>query len=231
MKLIVLAAGKGTRFLPLTETIPKGMVPILGKPLLEWALEPYLAHVDEIIMVISSPLGIQIKEYFGDIYRGHAVTYVTQAIQKGTMDALLTCKDLISPGELFCVGNGDDLILEADIKNAIEQNKIGFGISKKIMPKNYLGIEVENEYVKGFKRHDDCTEATVEDLFYNGVSILDHRIFAFTPVLTRDGEMGLPQTLFANLNTYPIKAFVFNSWETVNGPSDVKNAENFLQNL
>ena len=231
MKLIILAAGKGTRFLPITNTIPKGMIPILGKPLLEHALGPYVAHVDEIVFVINHPLGEQIKAYFGENYRGHTVSYVVQKEQKGTLDALLTCKDLMQSGELFCVCNGDDLVLEGDVENAIGQNKISIGVSKKVMPKNYLGIEVKDGYATGFNRHDDSIESKVEDLFYNGFSILDSKIFNFEPVMTRDGEMGLPQTLFAHLETYPLKVFPFHAWETVNGPADVSNAEEFLKNL
>jgi len=231
MKLIVLAAGKGTRFLPLTHTIPKGMIPLLGKPLLEWALRPYLAHIGEIIFVISSPLGEQIKAHFGENYKGHKVSYVIQKEQKGTLDALCAARDFINLGELFCVCNGDDLMEESDIENAIREKSIGIGVSKKIMPKNYLGIEVRNGYVTGFNRHDDSTETHVEDVFYNGFCILDNKIFDFEPVKTRDGELGLPQTLFANLEKYPLKAFEFKAWETVNGPADIENAEKFLKNL
>ncbi len=231
MKLIVLAAGKGTRFLPLTNTIPKGMVPILGKPLLEWALEPYLAHVDEIVFVVSSPLGEKIKAHFGDNYKGHKISYTLQKEQKGTLDAVFMCRDAIAPGELFCVMNGDDLVLEEDVKNALSKKMIGIGVSEKVMPKNYLGIEIKGEYAAGFKRHDDILDDKVRDVFYTGFSILDSRIFDFAPVMTRDGEMGLPQTLFAHLDTYPLRIFNFKAWETVNGPLDVPGAENFLNNL
>jgi hypothetical protein len=65
---------------------------------------------------------------------------------------------LIKEDELFCVSNADDLLKEIDIKNAILQNSIGAGISKKIMPKNYLGVEVENDLVKSFIRHEDNIE-------------------------------------------------------------------------
>jgi NDP-sugar pyrophosphorylase family protein len=228
MKLIILAAGKGKRFLPITNTIPKGMVPILGEPLLKHVVEPYLPHVSDIVFVVSKGLGIKIKDYFKKSYQGHKVSYKIQAEQLGTMDALMTCKDLIKEGELFCVCYGDDLLKESDIERAIKEGGIGSGISKKIMPKNYLGVQVDNKYISGFVRHDE-KKNNIEDVFYNGFNILDSRVFEFHPIATRDGELGLPHTLFANLDTYPLKAFVFESWETVNGPKDVPGAQKFLK--
>lgn len=229
MKLIVLAAGKGARFLPITNKIPKGMITISGKPLLEHVIKSYLEYVSDIIFVINKPLGAQIKNYFKKNYFGHKVFYKVQTEQKGTMDALLTCKDLIGENELFCVCNGDDLLKESDIKNAIREGVIGIGVSKKIMPKSYLGIQVEDENILGFRRHGTENDY-VENTFYNGFNILDNRVFEFRPVLTRNGELGLPQTLFSNIDTYPLKAFVFESWETVNNPKDLENAMHFTQN-
>ena len=72
MKLIILAAGKGTRFLPTTNTTPKGMVPVLGEPLLKHVVTPYLPHVSDIIFVINNtPLSNQIKDCFKESYLGH----------------------------------------------------------------------------------------------------------------------------------------------------------------
>lgn len=228
MKLIVLAAGKGTRFLPLTNTIPKGMVPLLGKPLLEHAIAPYLKYVKEIIFVISEPLGIKIKDYFKEKYLGHDIFYVTQKEQKGTMNAVFSCREIINENELFCVCNGDDLMDERDIKEAMKKNTIGIGISQKIMPKNYLGIETKNGYISGFKRHEGEKDF-VEGVYYNGFNILNKRVFDFKPEQAKDGEYGLPHTLFANLESYPLEAFNFKKWETVNKPEDVKNAETFIK--
>ena len=229
MKLIILAAGKGTRFLPITNKTPKGMIPILGKPLLSHVIAPYLPHVSDIIFVVNNQLGIKIKDYFKKSYLGHKITYKIQKEQKGTMDALMICKDLISENELFCVCYGDDLLKEKDIKNAIIEGVIGSGVSRRVMPKNYLGVQVDNKHILGFVRHG-AGKDKIEDLFYNGFNILDKRVFELIPIQTRDGELGLPHTLFANLDTYPLKAFTFESWETVNSRDDISDAEKFIKN-
>src|SRR5438445_2644261 len=66
MKAMILAAGKGTRVRPLTETIPKPMIPIINKPLLEFLVELLRKHGFDEIMISTSYLANQIENYFGD---------------------------------------------------------------------------------------------------------------------------------------------------------------------
>lgn len=230
VKLIVLAAGRGTRFYPLTETIPKGLVLILGRPLLEHVLDSYLDSVGDIIFVINDQLGFMIRDYFGIEYKGHGISYIIQTEQdsRGTLGALSLCKDAVGK-EVFCVSNCDDLVLKEDVEHAIKQNIPGIGLSKATMPWYYLSIDTEeNNFVTGFRRHVKEDGATIQDNFSNGFYVLSPEVFDMEPVLTRDGEMGLPQTLFANLDTHPLKGFDFKKWQSVNGPEDVSGAEAFL---
>ena len=66
MKAMLLAAGRGTRLRPLTHTIPKPMLPVLGKPVMEWLVEHLAAHGFDQIMVNTSYLAPQIEDYFRD---------------------------------------------------------------------------------------------------------------------------------------------------------------------
>jgi NDP-sugar pyrophosphorylase family protein len=232
MKLIVLAAGKGTRFYPLTKEIPKGIIKLGDKTLLDYVIAPYLNHVSEIIFVINDELGWMIKEYFGDNYKKHNVSYVIQTAnhKKGTLSALKICKDVIGDG-LFCVSNCDDLLLEEDIKKAVECDVPGIGISHAVMPHNYWGINIENNFAASFRRHNKEDGEKVLDYFANGFYVLSREIFDFPEIETRDGEVGLPHTLFANLSNYPLKAFEFKKWQSVNGPDNMEAAEKFISEL
>ena len=53
MKAIILAAGKGIRFNPMTNTIPKPCIHIYAKPIIEYNLECIYAYVSEIIIVVK----------------------------------------------------------------------------------------------------------------------------------------------------------------------------------
>lgn len=66
MKAMILAAGKGTRVRPLTYDLPKPMIPILGKPVMEYLVEHLAKYGVKKIMVNVSYLHEKIESYFGD---------------------------------------------------------------------------------------------------------------------------------------------------------------------
>lgn len=66
MKAMILAAGKGTRVRPLTYDLPKPMIPILGKPVMEYLVEHLAKYGVDEIMVNVSYLHEKIEEYFGE---------------------------------------------------------------------------------------------------------------------------------------------------------------------
>ena len=66
MKAMILAAGKGTRVQPITHVIPKPMIPILQKPVMEFLLELLKEHGFNEVMVNVSHLAEEIENYFRD---------------------------------------------------------------------------------------------------------------------------------------------------------------------
>ena len=66
MKAMILAAGKGTRVQPLTHRLPKPMIPVVGKPVMEYLIEELAKHGFNEIMVNISHQAHRIEEYFGD---------------------------------------------------------------------------------------------------------------------------------------------------------------------
>lgn len=84
MKAMILAAGKGTRMKPLTHTLPKPMIPLLGKPVMESIIEHLREHgVDEIV-VNTSHLAPVIEDYFRDGERfGVRIAYSFEGVKVG----------------------------------------------------------------------------------------------------------------------------------------------------
>jgi mannose-1-phosphate guanylyltransferase len=66
MKAMILAAGKGTRVQPLTHRLPKPMIPVIGKPVMEYLIEELANHGFDEIMINVSHQAHRIEEYFGD---------------------------------------------------------------------------------------------------------------------------------------------------------------------
>jgi len=112
MDAIILAAGKGTRLRPHTNTTPKPLLPVQGRPILDWIIGA-LPPVDRLVVVVNY-LAEQIEEYLGK--QTHAKNWVTvrQEEPRGTGDALMSCKGVITADRVMVL-NGDDLMGRADL--------------------------------------------------------------------------------------------------------------------
>ena len=84
MKAMVLAAGKGTRVRPITNVVPKPMIPLLGKPILESILEHLRSNGFDEIMINTSHLAPVIQNYFRDGSRlGVQIAYSFEGLLSG----------------------------------------------------------------------------------------------------------------------------------------------------
>lgn len=149
-KAVFPVAGLGTRFLPATKAIPKEMLPIIDKPLIEYAVEEAVnAGIEEIIF-ITSHTKRSIEDHFDqnfeleaklnqsgkkeyierinrEIFKDIKFTYVRQKSQNGLGDAVLHAEHLIQD-EAFVIILADDLILNdpsctSQLIKAYEENR------------------------------------------------------------------------------------------------------------
>jgi D-glycero-D-manno-heptose 1,7-bisphosphate phosphatase len=116
MKVVIMAGGKGTRVSSITSDIPKPMIPICGKPILEYQIDCLKRNgLTEIVLVIGH-LGQHIKNYFGDGKRfGCNISYYTETEPLGTAGALKKIENLSND---FILLNGD-LIFDIDFSRMI----------------------------------------------------------------------------------------------------------------
>ncbi len=110
MKAIILAAGLGTNLHPLTETRPKPMISICGKPVLEYIVEGLVESGNTDIIMIIGPHAQAITEYFGRGEQFQArITYIKQEEPWGIGKAMLLAESSIPKGEQFFVVYSDIL--------------------------------------------------------------------------------------------------------------------------
>jgi NDP-sugar pyrophosphorylase family protein len=89
VQAVILAAGRGTRLAPITNSRSKGMLPILGKPILERILDGLIAYGLKDFILVVSPEDYDIKEYFVKISSADIkIRFVEQFQRMGTADAL-----------------------------------------------------------------------------------------------------------------------------------------------
>jgi len=112
MDVVILAAGFGTRLRPHTNTIPKPLLPVQGRPILDWIIGA-LPPVDRLVVVVNY-LAEQIEDYLRS--QSHVRNWVTvkQAQPRGTGDALMSCAGTVDADRVMVL-NGDDLIGRADL--------------------------------------------------------------------------------------------------------------------
>jgi len=111
MKAVILAAGKGTRMGDLTANLPKPMVEVEGKPVLEHIIEGLRDEAGiRDIFIITGWCGHVIRDYFGDGSRwGVNVAYGEQAVQDGTGKAPEVAQDWLG-NDRFLLTYGDILL-------------------------------------------------------------------------------------------------------------------------
>ena len=146
MKAVILAAGEGRRLRPFTETIPKVMLPVANKPIIEYVIDAVKkSGINEIIIVVGYKKEV-IMEYFKD-YKKIKITYVTQDKQLGTAHALLQAKNHIK--DSFIVLAGDNIIDQNSILKLIkDKSKYSILIKEHPTPSKYGVVFVEKGKLK-----------------------------------------------------------------------------------
>lgn len=224
MQAVILAAGLGTRLRPLTNNTPKALVLVAGKRLVEYTLDNLPEEIDELVFVIGY-LGEQIKNYFGDNYKGKKIVYIEQKEFLGTGQAVKLCQSVLK--DRFLVLLGDVVYTRADIEKCLRHKRCMLAAKVKgpvsagkiIFNKNH---ELEN-IIEG--RHNE------KEVFINvGLFVITKEFFNYDLVkLEGKNEYGLPQTLVKMSHDYPFKIEKTDFWLTVGDLDELERAEKILK--
>jgi NDP-sugar pyrophosphorylase family protein len=223
MKVIILAAGKGTRLLPLTEHIPKPLIKIAGLPIIDRIFQSLPDEIDEVILVVEY-LKEKIIGHVGSNFYGRRVRFIDQIEMRGTLGALFSAKPLIQPSERFLVINGDDIHDKTELETYLAYDR-SFGLQLVKMP-GYHSIHLDSKgYVEGFYPQTE-SEQTNGAYTATGAYVIDADIFSHEGVRLKSGiEVGLPQTILAQKDSHPVKGVITMKWLPINSFSDIERAQ------
>lgn len=118
MKAVILAAGKGKRMRPLTDSAPKPLIKVGGVPIIEHIFRALPKSISEVFVVIGYKGGM-IKKYLGGKFRGKKVSYIFQKNLGGTAEAVLLTKAYFKKGERFLIIYGDELPTGAEVAKGL----------------------------------------------------------------------------------------------------------------
>jgi NDP-sugar pyrophosphorylase family protein len=112
LQCVVLAGGLGTRMRPFTDAVPKALVPVLGRPFVDWQLELLAAQGVRRLVFCVGYRGALLREHAGDGSRwGVSITWVDEGDDlRGTAGALRLALDVGALEEEFCVLYGDSYL-------------------------------------------------------------------------------------------------------------------------
>ncbi len=228
MKVLILAAGKGCRLTPITETTVKPMIKIAGKPVLEWVINSLKESNLKDILIVVGYKKEQITEYFGNGFNfGIKIKYLEQD-KPNVENAILTAKNELKDEKEFIIVHADifsdpDMILrtiqthnnmnaDATISITLVDNPHLYGVAT---------IDSEARITKLVEKPEKCESNYV----VSGVYIFRNEIFEHLEKTSRL-DLSIQEIINRNNNVY---ASVWEKeWIEITYPWDLLRANQFI---
>lgn len=246
MKAVILAAGKGTRMRELTNDLPKPMLKVQGKPILEHIIEGIKAAGVHDFFIVTGYKAEVVESYFGNGSRwGINIQYGRQVIQDGTGKAPELAKNFVAASP-FILTYGDILVQPDTYKRMVKRYNEDYfsgvitvtggedvkkgGIllfDEKFCLKHLVEKPTEQQLAE-LKRSGLLKEGA--PLWYNaGIYIFRPSLFEFTAKLEKSprGEYELTDAILALIKTnHPIAGFeIEGRWVDVRDPEVLADLE------
>ena len=236
MKAMVLAAGEGTRLRPLTNDTPKALVPVAGRPMIEYALLLLRHHGIREVIINLHHFGEQIERRLGDGRDfGLTINYSRESELLDTGGGLLKAKPFLQD-ESFIVINTDALI-DLELANAIAFHKRqNAAVTLVLRPDAdadwYGSIDIDSKArIRRFltTQAPASSSGPLRKLMFSGVQILEPTVF--------DYMTAMPQKFSTTRETYPkmlaageaLYGFCFEGfWQDLGTAERIKEAETKL---
>lgn len=225
MQAVILVSGRGTRMAPLTDKLPKPMLLVGEKNLIEHKLDVLPPEISEVVLIVGY-LGQKIFDYFGDNYKGRPIKYVWQDGLRGTADALFQAEDVL--GDRFIVMAGDDLYNAEDIKMIIKEPLAVMVSPVEAMSSGGLVVVDQSGNLSEIIEGGD--HGGRPGLVYTSLCSLTKDIFKeeMVQIPGRD-EFGLPQTIVSLSKKQPVKVLTTTRWCQITSPEDLIIGAQFIK--
>jgi len=233
-RAMVLAAGRGTRLAPITHTVPKPLVPVAGRPLLEHLLAFLRAGGIEEVVINLHHLGQRIQEHVGDGARfGLRVRYSVEDPILDTGGGIKRAESLLA-GEPFVVANGDSL-LEIRLRDLIDWHRDRGGVAT-------LAVRPDSEAARyGLVELDDDDRVQrivglpatappgARALMFPGLHVLEPEVFAWMEL---DAAFSITRVTYPRLLAAGVAVYGWETgarWITIDTPQALAAADRLLR--
>jgi dTDP-glucose pyrophosphorylase len=227
MKCIVLAAGKGTRMLPLTKDRPKQLIDVGGKPFLHYVMSNMLkaGYKEKEVAVVVGYRGEMTEQYLKKSWPG--VRVIFQYNPMGTGHAVMVAERFCGKDN-FVVASGDNLYSVSDLKAIQKDDGICYMLSVMSESPEKYGVVVQKDgFLTGIieKPDDD-----MGDMINAGLYKLIPEIFPVLKSLgmSSRGEYELTDALTALAKRRKVKVIRGEMFVDFGCPADVKKINDFI---
>ncbi len=184
MKAVILAAGEGRRMLPLTQSIPKPLLRVKNKTILDYIFDALPPEIDQVVLVVGY-LKKKIQEHIGYRYQGKAIRYVVQHSLTGSATALLCCRDLFLPDERFLLIYGDDMTNRAEVEECLSHSFSWVCCPAANPHASGIATLTPNGRIMEVVEKPDHPKSTMSAA---GVMVISGAIFTYVPIQHQNGE-------------------------------------------
>lgn len=228
LECMIMAGGRGKRLSPLTDTIPKPMLPLGEKPIIEHNIDRLISFGIKKIYISVKYLGEQIQEYFGDgSKKGIEIEYIWEEDALGTAGALSLVEEyktdqvLLMNSDLFTNIDFEDLYLDmiennADMVVASTEYKVD-------VP--YAVFETDGENVTDFKEKPSYIYQSNAGIYILNKNLIKeipkNEFYDITELMEKLVKKG------GKLNFSPIRGY----WIDIGKPIDYKQAQEFVKHI
>lgn len=241
MKAMVFAAGHGERLRPLTDNLPKALIPVAGRPMIEYPLL-LLRHygITEVIINLHY-LGDKIREYLRDGRRlGLRITYSEEKELLDTGGGLLKAKPYLSDSTFIVINS--DVIIDLPLTDLLQSHQKHGGIATLVLRPDpqadlYGAIETSTDRrIQRFLTYNAPRSESAGSLtkyMFTGVQLLEPKVFDYM----EPESSALPVKFGTTKVTYPriltqdgkLYGFPFHGyWQDTGTPKRIREAEENL---
>jgi glucose-1-phosphate thymidylyltransferase len=190
-------AGTGTRLRPHTLTVPKVLLPVAGKPMLQYIIDELIPYqIDEYIFIIGH-LGEHIKEFITKTYPIKS-RFIEQNQRLGLGHAVYLAKEYIEPGDDMLVILGDT-IFELDLKAIIEGDRSLIGVKEVADPSRFGVVQLKEGTITRFieKPATRLSNLAIVGIYYmrNAETLMNALAYLMEQEVKTEGEYQLTDAL------------------------------------
>ena len=208
MNALILAGGLGTRLRPLTNYIPKPLIPLVGKPLVMHIIDSLPDEVDTVILAVSY-MRDKLEEYFKENDVGKKIILVSEEEPLGTGGAIKNISRYLD--DTFIVMNGD-VVCSLDIEDMMRFHKLYGGIGSMSLwtvedPSAFGVVGCRDNRIETFQEKPKREEA-LSNLINAGTYIFEKEIFDYIP----DGVVSIEKQVFPKILDKGMYGYEFNGY-------------------